>query len=560
MKRFARLFTSTLPILVAACAVPDVPVVTESGGEDAPGNAETGAESATGGQDGASAEGAADSGVEATTTEAGPDATVEAGGDGSDASDTGPDGTGPEASAADAGVGAVGVLGSSCSSPGTLACGGYAQKVTLICSGGVWTYTSTCPSGQNCDSTPGSNQGTCAMLDPPCTSVSPGTSVCGSSTTVVQCGPDLVSHSPVQTCTNQACVSGACTGVCTPGATQCSGNGVETCSSSGQWGSTVACPSTTPSCNAGVCGQPTSCQTSGAGLTNCGASSESCCASLEVTGGTYYRTYTNSGSGPTGEADPATVSGFRLDKYLVTVGRFRQFVSAWNGGSGYTPPAGSGKHTHLNGGSGLSATGGGYEPGWVTSDNSNIAPTNANLACDATYGTWTTSVGSNERLPMNCVNWWESYAFCIWDGGFLPSEAEFEYAAAGGSQQREYPWGTAAPGTASQYALYGCYYPSGSASCTGVTNIAPVGTAMAGAGLWGQLDLAGEMYEVMLDWYASSYVDPCTDCAYLTTAAGRVRKGGYFYDTTLLLLLPPYRTNGGPTLRQFQGLRCARTP
>jgi hypothetical protein len=31
--------------------------------------------------------------------------------------------------------------------------------------------------------------------------------------------------------------------------------------------------------------------------------------------------YANDGGGPTGEADPATVSDFRLDKYLVTVGR-----------------------------------------------------------------------------------------------------------------------------------------------------------------------------------------------------------------------------------------------
>jgi len=61
----------------------------------------------------------------------------------------------------------------------------------------------------------------------------------------------------------------------------------------------------------------------------CGAAGESCCTSPEVTGGTFYRTYTNDGSGPTAEADPATVSSFRLDKYDVTVGRFRQFVSAW---------------------------------------------------------------------------------------------------------------------------------------------------------------------------------------------------------------------------------------
>jgi formylglycine-generating enzyme required for sulfatase activity len=109
---------------------------------------------------------------------------------------------------------------------------------------------------------------------------------------------------------------------------------------------------------------PPSC-TGGAGAgNNCGGTggTTSCCASLEVPGGTYNRRYTNSGTGPTGEADLATVSGFRLDKYLVTVGRFRQFV---NGDAGHLPAAGSGKHTHLKGGQGLanSGAGGGYEPG-----------------------------------------------------------------------------------------------------------------------------------------------------------------------------------------------------
>jgi sulfatase modifying factor 1 len=96
-----------------------------------------------------------------------------------------------------------------------------------------------------------------------------------------------------------------------------------------------------------------------------------------------------------------------LDKYDVTVGRFRQFVSAWNGGPGYMPQAGSGKHAHLNGGQGLATSGspGTYEPGWAATDDGNIAPTNANLACKALYVTWTASAGSNETLPINCVNW-----------------------------------------------------------------------------------------------------------------------------------------------------------
>jgi formylglycine-generating enzyme required for sulfatase activity len=304
---------------------------------------------------------------------------------------------------------------------------------------------------------------------------------------------------------------------------------------------------------------------------------------LEVTGGTFYRTYdpiqlsegavtftieTAADGGPI-ESDPASVSSFRLDKYLVTVGRFRQFVNAWNGGVGYVPAAGSGKQTHLNNGKGLTAfeSEGSYEPGWVAADDSNIAPTNTNLNCETGFTTWTDSVGSNENLPINCVNWYEAYAFCIWDGGFLPSEAEWEYSAAGGSQQRDYPWGSAAPGgacpgTGCEYAIYNCDYPNDSGNCAGVSNIAPVGTATLGAGLWGQLDLAGEVSEWNLDRWASGYVNPCIDCADLyQPSEGWVYTGASFGDPAYYLLPPQlfdYGAAGGRL--SFLGLRCARGP
>jgi formylglycine-generating enzyme required for sulfatase activity len=309
---------------------------------------------------------------------------------------------------------------------------------------------------------------------------------------------------------------------------------------------------------------PPSCASSGPGLSDCG-DGESCCTSIKVHGGTFYRTYKNEGSGATNTADPATISDFRLDKYLVTVGRFRAFVAAWDQGDGYLPAVGSGKHGHLGGGKGLADSGapGGYEAGWLESYNNKLNMLNDSLECQSGLFTWTRKVEGQEKLPMNCVNWFEAYAFCIWDGGFLPSEAEYVYAAAGGSEQRRFPWGSSDPGKSNEYAIYGCNYPDGSGTCDGtVRNLASVGSAKLGAGRWGHLDLVGNLMEWYLDYFAQSYVSPCTDCAYLADGSGRAPRDGYYGSNEVNLLLSAYRNNGFYPANRFysSGFRCARTP
>jgi formylglycine-generating enzyme required for sulfatase activity len=260
------------------------------------------------------------------------------------------------------------------------------------------------------------------------------------------------------------------------------------------------------------------------------------------------------------------VSTFRLDKYDVTVGRFRQFANSFvNGDGAAVLVAGSGKHTHLNGGNGLNGAVGGYEPGWVTSDSARVAPTSANLTSCGAYSTWTPVASTGENQPINCVNWYEAYAFCIWDGGFLPTEAEWAFAAAGGNQEREYPWGTAAPGTGNEYAIYGCYYPSFSTTCvegsTDKMNIAFVGTAQKGVGLFGQLDLLGNLWQKTLDWDNGEVSAPCTDCAYLTTTSSRVQRGSFFRSFAVPKGLQYSRDSFPPNTRQdWAGFRCARSP
>jgi formylglycine-generating enzyme len=183
-----------------------------------------------------------------------------------------------------------------------------------------------------------------------------------------------------------------------------------------------------------------------------------------------------------------------------------------------------------------------------------------NVKCDSTYQTWTDGGTGNEQLPINCVDWYEAFAFCIWDGGRLPTEAEWEYAAAGGNSNRIYPWVYSPPDNT--VGVFGCQW-SGTTSCA-FADIASVGSVPAGAGRWGHQDLAGSMWEWVFDWYDSGWYGGggsfCNDCANTSASTSRVIRSGSWYSLADSLRAANRNDYAPASRNSLFGLRCARTP
>jgi sulfatase modifying factor 1 len=199
----------------------------------------------------------------------------------------------------------------------------------------------------------------------------------------------------------------------------------------------------------------------------------------------------------------AHVAAFRLDRYEVTVGRFRPFLAGYTQWLQQRPFGGQGAHPAIPG-SGWKAVWTGDRqryPADATElrgriDKCNISA-QANPASSIT-GWLDDATGANDRKPMTCVGFYEALLFCLWDEARLPTEAEWNFASAGGDAQYAYPWGTPA---ADNFVIEGTRGNVGPIA-SGLA-LQDVGTFPMGAGVWKQLDLAGNAYEWVQDTCAA---------------------------------------------------------
>jgi formylglycine-generating enzyme required for sulfatase activity/serine/threonine protein kinase len=172
------------------------------------------------------------------------------------------------------------------------------------------------------------------------------------------------------------------------------------------------------------------------------------------------------------------------------------------------------------------------------------------------------------KHPINCVDWEMSQKFCREQGGRLPTEAEWEFAARG-PDGRKYPWGDDDPAAGHMNACgkecvawgqkHGVEEKSMYDADDGFPNTAPVGSFPKGASRYGVQDVVGNVWEWVADWYGEYGKDEQTQPKGPESGDEKVIRGGAWNGSYASWVRPTFRYKDAPTKRSYGiGFRCAK--
>jgi sulfatase modifying factor 1 len=180
-----------------------------------------------------------------------------------------------------------------------------------------------------------------------------------------------------------------------------------------------------------------------------------------------------------GPEHQVTLAAYVLDMYEVTVSRYRACVS----GGGCVEPS-----------------------------------TTVAQGC-----TYTAAASDRDHFPVTCVSWDDADAFCAWDGARrLPTEAEWERAARG-TTGTTYAWGN---DDACAKAVFGGGGATPQCSVHAGTTPKAAGSAPRGASLEGAMDLTGNAWEWVYDYFSPYSSSAADNPLGADSGSVRIQRGG----------------------------------